>query len=157
MFHYFMFFPAKKKESNKTCLLPYLFGAVSQLSERLSLGLLFSTRPLNKIETPSHTAHVFYLTQPISILKFTDSYSKAGTCAYYEDSFYLNLSLSIAWFLYLPSSECICHRGRIFSPSFLHLFCSQHQGLYQAWGTQCHSICQWIPCSRPFSLYLFMH
>ena len=105
MFHYFMFFPAKKKESNKTCLLPYLFGAVSQLSERLSLGLLFSTRPLNKIETPSHTAHVFYLTQPISILKFTDSYSKAGTCAYYEDSFYLNLSLSIAWFLYLPSSR----------------------------------------------------
>ena len=105
MFHYFMFFPAKKKESNKTCLLPYLFGAVSQLSERLSLGLLFSTRPLNKIETPSHTVHVFYLTQPISILKFTDSYSKAGTCAYYEDSFYLNLSLSIAWFLYLPSSR----------------------------------------------------
>ena len=29
--------------------------------------------------------HVFYLTQPISILKFIHSYSKAGNCVYYED------------------------------------------------------------------------
>ena len=81
-------FPSKKKnkkESYKTCLLPYLSGAVSQLSERLSLGVLFSKQPLNKTETCSHTMHVFYLTQPISILKFIHSYSKAGNCVYYED------------------------------------------------------------------------
>ena len=81
-------FPSKKKkkeESYKTCLLPCLFGAVSQLSERLSLRL-FSKWPLNKTETHcSHTVHVFYLTQPISILKFIHSYSKAGSCVYYEE------------------------------------------------------------------------
>ena len=75
---------------------------------------------------------------------------------------YLPFKLSIIY-IYFCFFSIFLHqnvfatKAGFFSPSFLHsLFCSQHQGLYQAWGWHSMHICQWIPCSHPFSLW-FVH